>query len=121
MSQLTSFRELEVWRRAMDVAQECYQCSRTFTLDDQIALGHQIRRSAVSVPSNIAEGFGRHHTAEYVHFLRIAKGSNNELQTQLELAGRTGVLATDVTTRLRTKSEIVGRMLHRLIDALRRI
>jgi len=70
----------------------CYAATRGLKRDDQSVLGFEIRKSCVSIPSNIAEGFGRHHTAEYVHHLRYANASGNELQTQLELAHRAGLM-----------------------------
>jgi four helix bundle protein len=72
----------------MDLAERGYRATRTLGREDQFVLGHQIRKSAISIPSNIAEGFGRHSTGDYVHHLRIAVGSNNELQTQIQLACR---------------------------------
>ncbi|OFW14572.1 MAG: hypothetical protein A3F70_06490 [Acidobacteria bacterium RIFCSPLOWO2_12_FULL_67_14] len=72
----------------MVVAERCYRLSRKLPREDQFALGHEIRKSCISVPSNIAEGFGRHSTLEYAHHLRYSNGSNNELHTQIELARR---------------------------------
>ena len=72
MPKPTSFRELLVWQKALDLAEGCYRLSRRLNRDDQSALGFQLRKSSVSVPSNIAEGYGRHHTASYVNRLWIA-------------------------------------------------
>ena len=120
MSKITSFRDLLVWQKAMNLAERCYQLSRRFPREDQLVLGYQIRKTAVSVPSNIAEGFGRHHTAEYIHHLRIANGSNNELQTQVELGRRIEVVAEEEASALIADAEEVGRMLHGLVSSLRR-
>ena len=92
MPKITSFRELLVWQKSMNLAERCYRISKGFRRDDQLVLGHEIRKSCVSVPSNIAEGFGRHHTAEYIHHLRFSNGSNNELQTQIEIGRRIEVV-----------------------------
>ena len=119
MPPIKSFRDLDVWRKSMTLAQRCYLVSRCFDRDDQAALGYQLRRSAVSIPSNIAEGSGRRHTAEYVQFLQVAKASNNELQTQLELAARVGALNSMEADALRAEAEEVGRMMHGLIRSLR--
>jgi hypothetical protein len=64
MSKITSFRELFVWQKSMNLAERCYRVTRRFGRDDRLVLGHEIRKSCVSVPSNIAEGFGRHYTPE---------------------------------------------------------
>jgi four helix bundle protein len=88
--------------------------------EDQWSLGHEIRKSGISVPSNIAEGYGRHSTAEYIHHLRFSNGSNNELQTQLELAGRVRIVTATEASGLITDAEEIGRMLHGLIGSLQR-
>src|SRR5262249_5507892 len=67
MAKLNSYRELLVWQKSMTLAEQCYRMTRRFKRDDQLVLGHEIRKSCVSIPSNIAEGFGRHYTAEYIH------------------------------------------------------
>ncbi len=84
----------------------------------QFTLGYQIRKTSISIPSNIAEGFGRHHTAEYVHHLRYALGSTNELMTQLELARRINVCNPELANGLIADANEVGRMLGGLIRAL---
>ena len=120
MPKISSFRDLVVWQKAMALAERGYRCSKQLPRDDQLVLGHQIRKSCVSVPSNIAEGFGRHSTAEYIHHLRFSKGSVNELQTQLELARRLRVVPESDTAVMISDAEEIGRMLNGLIDSLRR-
>ena len=114
------YRDLLVWQKSMSLAERCYQSTLRFDAIHQWSLGHQLRKSCVSVPSNIAEGFGRHHTPEYVHHLRFSNGSNNELQTQMELARRLGALNNDAAQVLIIDSEEIGRMLHGLINSLER-
>jgi four helix bundle protein len=104
----------------MDIAERSYKISRRFKREDQIGLGHEIRRSGVSVPSNIAEGFGRHHAAEYVHRLWFANGSNNELQTQLEIGQRGEIVSVNEAQALIAEAEEVGRMLRGLVASLGR-
>ena len=104
----------------MNLAERCYRVTRRFGRDDQLVLGHEIRKSCVSVPSNIAEGFGRHYTPEYVHHLRYSSGSNNELQTQVELARRIEIISVDQATAMIADAEEVGRMLHGLVGSLER-
>jgi four helix bundle protein len=95
-----------------------YRATRCLRRDDQFAIGHQIRKAAVWIPSNIAEGFGRHFTADYTRYLRIANGSNNELQTQIDLSRRLELIASEEATELMAQSEEVGRMLRALLRSL---
>jgi four helix bundle protein len=118
MNKITSFRDLHVWQKSMNLAERCYKMSRRFRRDDQLVLGHEIRKSCVSVPSNIAEGFGRHHTPEYIHHLRYSNGSSNELQTQVELGRRVEIVTEEEASTLIADAEEVGRMLHGLIGSL---
>jgi four helix bundle protein len=120
MAKLTSYRELLVWQKSMNLAERCYRMTRGFKRDDQFVLGHEIRKSCVSIPSNIAEGFGRHYTPEYIHHLRFSTGSDNELQTQLELTKRIEIVKAEDAAILIADAEEVGRMLHGLIDSLQR-
>ena len=87
---MDSYRELIVWQKAMDLAEEVYRIVKSFPKEEQFALSDQLRRAAVSVPSNIAEGYGRKAAKEYGRFLNIARGSNNEVETQLLLSVRLG-------------------------------
>jgi four helix bundle protein len=120
MTRLTSFRELRVWQKAMDLAERCYRMSRRFKRDDQAVMGFALRKTSVSVPSNIAEGFGRHYTASYINHLWIANGSGNELQTQLDLARRVEIVSPEEAAAYIADAEEVGRMLHGLIGSLER-
>ena len=120
MSKIASFRELLVWQKSMTLAERCYRVTRRFGRDDQLVLGHEIRKSCVSIPSNIAEGFGRHYTPEYVHHLRYSSGSNNELQTQVDLAHRVEIITVDQANAMIADAEEVGRMLHGLVLSLER-
>lgn len=81
-----SFRDLVVWQRAMQLTVAVYQLTKDFPREEQYGLTNQLRRSAVSIPSNIAEGQGRLTVGEFKQFLGFARGSNFEVQTQLELA-----------------------------------
>lgn len=82
---LRSFRDLIVWQKAMLLAREIYQLVKMLPVEERYALSDQMRRAAVSVPSNIAEGQARNSTKEFIQFLHIAKGSNSELMTQFLL------------------------------------
>ena len=121
MTRLTSYRELIVWQKSMNLAERCYRMTRRFKRDDQLVLGHEIRKSCVSIPSNIAEGFGRHYTPEYIHHLRYSSGSSNELQTQVELTKRVEIVTPTEGDILIADAEEIGRMLHGLIGSLERV
>jgi len=117
---INSFRELLVWQKAMNLAEHCYRSSKRFPREDQMVLGFEIRKSAVSIPSNIAEGFGRHYTAAYVNHLWVANGSDNELQTQIELGNRVGLVTEQEAATIIADAEEVGRMLRGLVKSLER-
>ena len=87
---INDYRDLEVWKQAMELCETVYGIVRMFPADERYALGDQLRRAVVSIPSNIAEGNGRDSRSEYARFLSIARGSLFEVQTQLELASRLG-------------------------------
>src|SRR5687768_18008927 len=120
MSKIESFRDLLVWQKSMSLAERCYRMSKRFPREDQPVLGYEIRKSCVSVPSNIAEGFGRHYTPEYIHHLRYSKGSNNELQTQVEVGRRVQIVSADEASAIIADAEEVGRMLNGLVNSLER-
>lgn len=88
-------RRLHAWRHGKEVAKRIYQVTQRFPRDERFGLVSQLRRSAVSMPSNIAEGTGRGSTADFLRFLYIARGSLNELDTQLEISGELGYLRRD--------------------------
>src|SRR5690349_2107137 len=87
-----SYRQLEVWQLAMDLAEKCYQATKCFPREELFGLTSQIRRAGVSIPANIAEGQGRSHTKEFLKHLSIARGSLMELETHLTLGQRLGFL-----------------------------
>jgi four helix bundle protein len=120
MSDIKSFRDLILWQKSMDLADRCYRRSLRFPREHQMVLGHHIRKSSVSLPSNVAEGFGRHYTAAYINHLWMANGSDYELQTQLELAHRQSLLSEDEATSLITSAEEVTRILKGLVKSLER-
>jgi four helix bundle protein len=115
---IESHRDLIVWRRAMDLAVAAYQAASDFPPEETLGLSCQLRHAAVSVAGNIAEGYGRASTGEYIHFLGMARGSNLELQTHLEIAGRLGMGDRPRLERAAALSDEVGRMLVSLIGKL---
>jgi four helix bundle protein len=112
-----SYKDLEVWKRAMTLAESCYRSTAKFPRDAMYGLTSQIRRAAVSIPANMAEGYGRDQTGSFVQFLRIAQGSTRELETHLILAGRIGLLRADAQDSLLGECETVGKMLRSLIGS----
>jgi four helix bundle protein len=117
---MKSYRELKVWSAAMDLAVIICRFARHFPKEEMYGLGAQLRRSAVSVPSNIAEGSARDTTKDFLRFLSIAKGSLAEMETQLELAVRLDYLKEDIQVKLRPRFDEIGKMLSGLQKALRR-
>lgn len=115
---IKSYKDLEVWRVAVDVSVSVYAATREFPREETYGLTAQMRRAAVSIPSNIAEGYGRESTASYVHFLRIAQGSTKELETQLIIAGRIGALDAALRADLQANLDSISRMLRSLIRSL---
>ena len=118
MEKLKSYRELEVWKVSMEFVTEIYQITSKFPSSELYGLSAQIRRCAVSIPSNIAEGAGRKNTREFIQFLYISNGSLSELETQLEIAFRLGYL-TEIEY-FTEKIKYIRKMLVNLIYALER-
>ena len=117
---LNSYQDLIVWQKGMDLAEECYLVTRSYPRDEIFGLTSQIRRAAVSIPANIAEGWGRGTTGEYVHFLRIAQGSTKELETHLLLSQRVGLLSSETAQRGMQLVAEVSKMIISLIGSLQR-
>lgn len=88
MTDIKSHKDLKVWQESMDLVTDIYELVQNFPAEEKYNLTSQIKRSAVSIPSNIAEGAGRKSNLEFIQFLNIASGSLSELETQLEIAVR---------------------------------
>ena len=114
------FRDLRVWQGSMDLVEAVYLVTQDFPRDEVYGLTSQMRRAAVSVPSNIAEGQSRQHLREYLHHLSMAQGSLGELETQIELAGRLGYTSNEPCRVLLEQLGAVGRQLSALRSALQR-
>ena len=111
--ELSPFRKLIVWQKAMDLVRVVYQKSKDFPADERYVLTDQLRRAVVSIPSNIAEGSGRASNKDYAHFLSIARGSLYEVMTQLEIAQSLGYI--DEYDSCEELAQEVGRMLTTLM------
>jgi four helix bundle protein len=115
---IKSYRDLQVWQKGMQLASLVYRASRVLPKDEQFGLISQMRRAAVSVPSNIAEGYGRRSRADYVRFLNMAMGSLYELQTQSEIAVNIGYFEDAESQPLAANARELERMLSAMIRKL---
>ena len=115
---IRNYRDLFVWARSMDLVEACYKISRQFPQSEIYGLTSQIRRAAVSIPANIAEGHGRRNLGDYVHHLSIANGSLKELETHLIIATRLKYIADNQIIPTMEACAEVGRMLSVLIQKL---
>ncbi|MEM8772531.1 MAG: four helix bundle protein [Pseudomonadota bacterium] len=118
MQNSVSYRDLKVWQKAMDLAEVVYEGTRSFPKEETYGLTSQMRRSAVSVPANIAEGYGRDSDGAFVQFLRMSQGSLKELETHAILAGRLGFMTPDTTSLTLERADEIGRMLRGLISSV---
>lgn len=115
---IKDYKDLIVWQKAMDLVVEVYALVKLMPKEEMYALSSQIRRAAISIPSNIAEGQARNSTKEFIQFLAIAKGSKAELETQLLLCIRIGYLNEDqIATAMNILAEI-GKMINALQQKL---
>jgi four helix bundle protein len=117
-SSVNSYRDLNAWKEAMTLAEMCYRLTGAFPREELYGITSQIRRAAVSVPANIAEGYGRENRGEYVQFLKISQGSLKELETHLLLSVRVGLLLDQAAQATLQQCDRVGRILRALIRSL---
>jgi four helix bundle protein len=113
-----SFRDLEVWQQAMLLVEDVYRLSRRFPPDERFGLTAQLRRAAVSIPSNIGEGGRRKRRKAHLHHLDIALGSQGEVDVQLEIARRLSYIDAVAHKKIAERVSRVGRMLNGLIESL---
>ncbi len=116
MPKIDSHRDLIAWQKAVELVTQVYEITRRFPADERFGLTQQLRRAAVSVPSNIAEGKGRGTSAEFARFLNIAAGSLTEIDTQLVIAEQLGFIKND------TLNEVAGSIAEvaRIVTGLRK-
>ncbi len=113
-----NYQELIAWQKAMDLVEDVYRASRTFPREEIYALTSQIRRAAVSVPSNIAEGQGRRTTLDFLRHPSIAYGSLREVETQILIAGRLRYLNSATIDQVMRRAGEVGKLLNGLMNSL---
>lgn len=115
---MQSYKDLIAYQKGYKLVLEIYQATKEYPKEEIYGLTSQMRRSAVSIPCNIAEGYRRGHRKEYIQFLNVANGSCGELETLLALSFDLGLLAKDVFAEFYSLQEEVSKLLHGLISSL---
>jgi four helix bundle protein len=118
MARIDGYKDLIAWQKGMDLVVEVYRVSKHFPPDERFGLTAQVRKAAVSIPSNVAEGYGRPSRADYIHFLDISRGSANEVETQLLLAVRLGFVTAEMARRALEMTNEEQRILNGLVEAV---
>jgi len=116
----SSYRDLVVWQKGMDLIEKVYRASRRFPEEERYGLTAQMRRAAVSIPSNTAEGHGRRSLRDFLRFLAIARGSTKELETQILIARRLGYLNDENEAALISLTDQVSRLIIGLASSLKK-
>lgn len=117
---IESYRDLQVWQQGVDLTERIYAVTQPFPSEEQFGLVAQLRRAAISTPSNIAEGWGRMSTGEFIRFLRIAHGSLTEVETQVVVAHRLGFVDDETRRGVLNETTVERKMLRALIRSLER-
>ena len=115
---MKTYKDLLVWQKSMGLVTEIYKVSKSFPKEEVYGLTSQMRRCAVSIPSNMAEGYGRNSTSDYIRFLRIAAGALHELQTQMEISLNLCYFNKSTFDKLYESSREIERMLSSLTRKL---
>lgn len=115
---IKSFKQLKIWQKGIEIVKDIYELTRSFPKDEQYGLTSQMKRSAISIPTNIAEGFKRYHAKEYRQFLHVALGSAAELETELIIARELGFVPEDRLKSLFEKLDHLARMISSLLKKL---
>mgnify|MGYP003611930403 CR=1 FL=1 len=114
-----NFKELLVWKKSIEFVTEIYEITASFPSEEKFGLVSQIRRSAVSIPSNIAEGNARRSSADYIQFLKIARGSGAEVETQIIISKNLGFIEDVKSEELTSKITEIMKMINGLINYLK--
>lgn len=115
---MKGYKELTVWQKAVDLAENIYRLTGAYPQEERYGLVNQMRRAAVSIPSNIAEGYNRNTTKDYVQFLHISKGSNAELETQLIISRKMNYISEAQFNEMQGYTDEIHRMLSKMIKSL---
>jgi len=118
MGKIQTYRDLDIWNAGIDLVKEIYKLTEKFPKEEMYGLSAQMRRSAISIPSNVAEGFRRHHNKEYRRFLYITLGSSAELETQITIAKELKYIQKEQEAMLLEKLDHICRMTSNLIKKL---
>lgn len=116
---MKSYRDLIVWQKSVDMVTKVYKLLKQFPDDEKFGLTSQLKRSSVSISSNIAEGYGRNYTKDYIRFLNISRGSLFEMQTQIQIAINLEFVSEDSTKEILDISVEIEKMLNSLINKLK--
>ena len=114
-----SYKELQIWTRGMDVVEKTYKITEDFPKKEMFGLTSQMRRSAVSIPINIAEGWARNSPKSFIQFLRISEGSLAELETLVRISERLNYISTEKSTILQRELDILAKMMKSLMKAIK--
>ncbi|MFZ5644018.1 MAG: four helix bundle protein [Bacillota bacterium] len=117
---MKNYKELEVWQKAINLVIELYKITESFPNEERYGLVSQIQRAGVSVPANIAEGWGRGSTKEYIQYLRISRGSLAELETHLIIAQKLNYISEENTYKFEKEIISIGKMLNNLMKSLKK-
>lgn len=115
-----NLKELKIWNKAMDLSVEVYRATSKFPKEEIYGLTSQIKRSAISIPSNISEGAGRNSNKEFIHFLGIANGSSYELQTQLIISNKLNLISNETLETLLKPIEEIQKMTYTFQNTLQK-
>ena len=115
---MEDYRDLIVWQRSMELVKLVYGLTKQLPKEETFALSNQLRRAVVSIPSNIAEGYGRNSKQDYLRFLNIARGSKNEVETQLQICLMLAYLKLEEVVEAKALCGEVGKMLNALIHSI---
>lgn len=119
MGKLNSYKELIVWQKSIDLVVHIYELLKLFPENEKFALSQQIKRSSISIPSNIAEGWGRKTEKSFDYFLSVTRGSLYELQTQVLIAAKLNYISMDDSTDIENKIDEIGKMTNALMKKLK--
>lgn len=117
---IDSYRDLKVWQRGIDLVEQVYALTEPFPIEEKYGLTAQVRRAAVAIPSNIAEGWGYSSRKQYVHFLEQARSSLLEVETQVIIAERLGYIESSAQSEILQETTVESKMLLSLMRALQR-
>lgn len=119
MEKIKSFKQLKIWQKGIEIVKDIYTLTKQFPKEELYGIPSQMRRSAISMPSNIAEGFKRYHSKEYSQFLHIVLGSAAELETQLIIAKELGFINEEKLNDISEKLDHISKMISSLLNKLK--